>query len=609
MRLCREENLLSELHLDQYIQLKAFTMASHNDDFDDVAGLGARLANLQTRDGFSLGIETDRGVLDVSATALKLGLPAPKDVDDLLQQGLSRLIRPIISGASQRQESAVFVDPNDLLFAPLVTRPEKIICIGFNYRQHAHETATPIPKEPPLFSKFTNALNHHNGTVSLPTQIDTHFDFETELVIIFGRECKNVAEADALDYVAGYAVGNDLSARTLQTATSQFLGGKASDGFAPIGPWLATRDRVSDPNNLRLQTHVNGQKRQDWNTSDMIFDCRKLIAYVTSIMTIKPGDILFTGTPQGVVFGEKAPPHQRRWLKPGDQVVSEIEGLGQLSVQLAGTPTETKSQTGNDGQVKMATVDRLTVLDGGEAHVTDISQWSPGVNEGQPRVFSNNAYLIQHGDDWLLWDTGLQDDMKNIPGGKVVVHGVRGIVNQTVASQLDELGIKTEQISHIAFSHAHFDHIGNSRYFSKAKWYVQETEFNAMFGPDYAKYGFIPDLYKTMRDNLVVVTSDGYDIFGDGSVTVFSTPGHTPGHQSLLVRLPDRGPIMLSGDVAHFWDNFCCRRVPYMNVSEDRSKESMDKVEAIVAAEHAELWINHDLEQTQKIPHAPEWIL
>ncbi len=584
-------------------------MASRNEEYDDVASLGVRLANLRMNDGFTLGVETDDGVLDIGATALRLGLPAPRDVDDLLQQGSGRYIRPIINGALQQRHSAVFVDPANVQFAPVVTRPEKIICIGFNYRQHANETATPIPKEPPLFCKFSNALNHHNGTISLPTHMDDRFDFETELVIVFGRECKDVVEADALDYVAGYAVGNDLSARTLQTTTSQFLAGKASDGFAPIGPWLVTRDRVADPNNLRLQTHVNGQKRQDWNTNDMIFDCKRLITYVASIMTIKPGDILFTGTPQGVIFGERAPPEQRRWLQPGDKVVSDIAGLGQLRVQLLGPQRESRSKDSHEIPRKCKTIDRLSVLTGGEAHVTDISQWSPGVNEGRAMLFSNNVYLIKHGDDWFLWDTGLQDDLIEIPDGKVVVHGVRGVVKKTVASQLQDLGVKPEEISHIAFSHAHFDHVGNSRYFSKAKWYVQEAEFDAMFGPDYAQYGFVPDLYKTMRDNLVVVAGDEYDVFGDGSVTIFGTPGHTPGHQSLLVRLAEGGPVMLSGDVAHFWDNFCCRRVPHMNASGDKTKESMDKVDAIVRAERAVLWINHDWEQSQKIPHAPEWIL
>jgi len=220
-------------------------------------------------------------------------------------------------------------------FAPLVTRPEKIICVGFNYRKHAEETGTPIPKAPPLFSKFRNALNHHEGVVVLPTRIDDRFDYETELVIVFGREGRDVAQAEALDYVAGYAVGNDLSARTMQTATTQFLAGKTSDGFAPLGPWLVTRDRVPDPNALQLRTFVNGETKQEWNTRDMIFNCRQLIAFVTSIMTIKPGDIIFTGTPQGVIFGEKAPPEQRRWLRAGDEVTSELEGLGRLTVRLA----------------------------------------------------------------------------------------------------------------------------------------------------------------------------------------------------------------------------------------------------------------------------------
>ncbi len=167
-------------------------MASRNEEYSDVASLGVRLANLRTKDGLTLGVETNDGILDISATALRLGLPAPKDVDDLLQQGSGRYIRPIINGALQQRHSAVVVDPANLQFAPVVTRPEKIICIGFNYRQHANETATPIPKEPPLFCKFSNALNHHNGTISLPTHIDDRFDFETELVIVFGRECKDV---------------------------------------------------------------------------------------------------------------------------------------------------------------------------------------------------------------------------------------------------------------------------------------------------------------------------------------------------------------------------------------------------------------------------------
>ena len=270
--------------------------------------------------GYAIGIAVDAGILNVSATASQLGLPVPKDVDEMLQSGNSSLVRTVLDRVQQQPDAAVVLSPASVKFAPLVTRPEKIICVGFNYRHHAEETDTPMPKEPPLFSKYHNALNHHGGIISLPTSIDYQFDYETELVIVFSKECKDVSAADALNYVAGYAVGNDFSARRMQTVTTQFTAGKASDGFAPVGPWLVTRDQIKDPNSLQLQTFVNGQRRQDWNTKDMIFGCSELIAYAASIMTIRPGDILFTGTPQGVIFGEKAPPEQRRWLRDGDEV-------------------------------------------------------------------------------------------------------------------------------------------------------------------------------------------------------------------------------------------------------------------------------------------------
>ncbi len=302
--------------------------------FDDVARLNSRLANLRGPTGVMLGAKVEGGVLDISATASALGAPAPRDMDDLLQNGSGAQVQAMLDAVKTQPDARVMIDSADVRFAPLVTRPEKIICVGFNYRKHAEETGTPVPKAPPLFSKYRNALNHHEGVIKLPTRIDNRFDYETELVIVFGRECRDVSEEDALDYVAGYATGNDFSARKMQTETSQFLAGKTSDGFAPLGPWLVTRDRIPDPNALRLQTHVNGEKRQDWNTRDMVFNCRQLIAFVTSIMTIKPGDILFTGTPQGVIFGEKAPPEARRWLKAGDEIASEVEGLGRLQFRL-----------------------------------------------------------------------------------------------------------------------------------------------------------------------------------------------------------------------------------------------------------------------------------
>ena len=262
-------------------------------------------------------------------------MPAPRDLDDLLQNNLAAQVRSVLAAVERHRDDVVLVRSEEVAFGPVVTRPEKIICVGFNYQKHAEETGTEIPKAPPLFAKFHNALNHHEGLVKLPVDVDSRFDYETELVIVFGRECHDVEEGNALDFVAGYANGNDISARKLQTATTQLTAGKISDGFAPTGPWLVTRDRFADPNNLTLRTHLNGEERQNWNTNDMIYDCRKLISYCSSIMTIKPGDILFTGTPQGVIFGEKPPAMLRRWLKPGDEIVSSIEGLGDLRVCLS----------------------------------------------------------------------------------------------------------------------------------------------------------------------------------------------------------------------------------------------------------------------------------
>lgn len=299
----------------------------------EVGELGLKLANLRMDGALALGAELDGRIVNITQAGAKFEMPAPLDMDDLLQNGRAADVSAIVNRL--RQDGGIdSVEVREAAFAPLVTRPQKIICVGFNYQAHAAETGTPIPKAPPIFSKFANALNHHEGDIELPTMVDKEFDYETELVIVFGRKCKNVSKENALSVVAGYAVGNDFSARGLQNITTQFTAGKMSDGFAPLGPWLATRDRVPEPNNLRLQTWVNGEIRQDSNTSEMIFDCREIIRYVAGIMTIEPGDILFTGTPPGVIWGQKVPRDERQWLKAGDKVVSAIEGLGELAIHL-----------------------------------------------------------------------------------------------------------------------------------------------------------------------------------------------------------------------------------------------------------------------------------
>lgn len=295
---------------------------------------GMTLINMRRAGGYGLGVKLPTGILDVTAAAETLGLPAPADMDDLLQNGRGTELAALVDAASAQPRPALLLDEATIAYAPLVTRPEKIIMMGFNYRHHAEEIGTPIPKDPPLFNKYNNALNHDGGTIKLPTAAAREFDYETELVMVFGRECRDVSEADALDYVAGYATGNDFSARDLQTLTSQFMIGKTSDGFAPLGPYMVTSDLVKDPNNLRLETRVNGVQRQDWNTNDMIFNCRQLISFASKIMTLKPRDIFYTGTPQGVIFGEKIPRAERKWLKPGDQIACSLEGLGELRFSL-----------------------------------------------------------------------------------------------------------------------------------------------------------------------------------------------------------------------------------------------------------------------------------
>ncbi|PVZ86636.1 FAA hydrolase family protein [Serratia sp. S1B] len=300
----------------------------------DVSELGLRLTNLRINGGFAVGAEIDGKIVNITQAGAIFGLPAPVDIDDLLQNQRGADIRAIVERIRASDDRSA-IEVTQVEFAPLVTRPSKIICVGFNYRSHAAEIGAPVPKAPPLFSKFANALNSNQGVVPLPTHIDHEFDYETELVLVFGQRCHQVAEADALSVLAGYAVGNDISARGLQNITSQFTAGKTSDGFAPIGPWLVSRNLVANPNALRLKTWMNGELRQDSSTEEMIFNCRQLIHYVTSIMTIEPGDILFTGTPPGVIWGQNVPRDQRRWLKSGDKVTSSIEGLGELNISFS----------------------------------------------------------------------------------------------------------------------------------------------------------------------------------------------------------------------------------------------------------------------------------
>ncbi len=290
---------------------------------------------LAGREGASLGLRTERGILDVAKAAALFRVKAPTDIHAVIEGAdCAPLIKLRDKALSDPRGRSVLVAENRARFAPVVPRPEKILCVGLNYRKHAEEAGMPIPPVPILFSKYANALAGHGAKVKLlPPELAHQFDYEVELVIVIGRKAVNVSEPDALKYVFGYCNGNDLSTRDLQLRTSQWMLGKMQDGFAPIGPWLVTADQIPNPNALQVETRVNGELRQSENTADMIYHCAHIVSYCSRYLTLKPGDIIFTGTPSGVILGY--PQDKRVWLKAGDKVATTIEKLGTLEVTLA----------------------------------------------------------------------------------------------------------------------------------------------------------------------------------------------------------------------------------------------------------------------------------
>ena len=312
--------------------LRSHAAADTNHEFE--IPRGTTLLTFRDAGHYCLGVKTPKGILDVRKAAKHFKMPAPTGMDDLLQNGKGGLLQKVVDAAVAKPgDSSLYRPEQGLEYGPVVMNPEKIVMMGLNYRQHAIETHSPIPTNPVLFNKYNNSLNCHNGVIHLPTGVAHQFDYEVELVVVFGKKAHNVSEDEALDYVAGYCTGNDFSARDLQTMTSQWMIGKTCDEFAPLGPYFVSADLVGDPNKLRLETRVNGEQRQDSNTSDMIFNCRQLISFISKVMTISPGDILFTGTPQGVIMGK--PKDQQVWLKSGDQIACSIEKLGELKFTLA----------------------------------------------------------------------------------------------------------------------------------------------------------------------------------------------------------------------------------------------------------------------------------
>ncbi len=277
-----------------------------------------RLVTYRGRGEERAGVQTEAGVIDAA---------------DVL--GLKRIsVRELISGdqlgsLAGRLEGTGVEPVRDAELLPPVTDPDKIVCIGLNYRSHAAEAGIEPPEQPTFFAKFRNALAPPNATVQLPAAAEK-VDYEAEVAFVVGRRAKDVSEDEALGSIAGYMLLNDLSARDLQFATPQWMPGKVFDGSAPCGPALVTPDEASPPDRISFALELNGERMQEASTSDLVFSIPELLARLSRWMTLEPGDVVSTGTPAGV--GSVRQP--RVWLKPGDELVISSPTLGELRTTL-----------------------------------------------------------------------------------------------------------------------------------------------------------------------------------------------------------------------------------------------------------------------------------
>ena len=275
----------------------------------------------------TLGILEENGVIPVVTAAEAASSSAPRTMEEAITGGQVALSQ--LQALLATKPTVLSLDA--ITYAPCVASPEKILCVGLNYAAHSAECKADLPTVPVIFSKFNNTLAAHQEQIPIPP-CTSKVDYEAELVVIIGKTANNVSKEKALDYVFGYTAGNDLSARDLQMRTPQWLLGKTCDHFAPTGPCVVTADSLN-PAKLEISSRVNGEIRQHSNTSDMIFDCATVISYLSQHLTLKPGDLIFTGTPSGVILGY--PEAKQVWLKAGDEVVIEIEGIGRLVNKLS----------------------------------------------------------------------------------------------------------------------------------------------------------------------------------------------------------------------------------------------------------------------------------
>lgn len=254
-----------------------------------------------------------------------LGEVCYSNVRDLIRgSAKDDLLRLYLEGGNTARE----IDrlPAEVNLLSPITRPTKILCVGLNYRDHCLETGSPIPDHPVLFNKFPSSIIGPLDSIIFERSVTARVDFEFELAVVIGRTCSRATERNAFNYVFGYTVANDVSARDLQFIDSQWMLGKSLDTFCPLGPVIVTRDEIEDPQDLKLRCLVNGTVCQESSTSEMIFGVAELLAYISRGITLEPGDVILTGTPAGVGFTRKPPVY----LKDGDMVKAEIEGIGSL---------------------------------------------------------------------------------------------------------------------------------------------------------------------------------------------------------------------------------------------------------------------------------------
>jgi 2-keto-4-pentenoate hydratase/2-oxohepta-3-ene-1,7-dioic acid hydratase in catechol pathway len=268
------------------------------------------IARYRDPGGSHLGLVEDGHVLEIAADAARIDVLGVLAATDLRSPQLLPVGPKAISDIQ--------------LLAP-IAKPGKVICVGANYAAHAQESGMAVPDFPNVFAKFPSSLLDPGRDIELP-DADPAVDYEGELCVVIGRQTRHIPKAGALACVAGYTVANDVSARTLQGRVSQWVVGKSCDTFCPLGPWLATADSIPDPGALRIQTLVDNEIMQDASTGDMVFDVATLIAYLSAVMTLEAGDIILTGTPDGV-GAMRTPP---RYLRAGQTVIVRIEGIGAL---------------------------------------------------------------------------------------------------------------------------------------------------------------------------------------------------------------------------------------------------------------------------------------